>query len=401
MVKTLNENNKTLYQCEICGYRYEERAWAEKCEAWCKEHHSCNLEIIAHGMPPTPQGASDFMYKPFFVTSAVVVILLIGIVIPKLTVQDIASVDERLARCAAYAVSEALDNPFQRIALLLGKSKIVETDWRNRVTLESFTIFRIPLSGRIVTFCDQAEIPEQSITVDKTGDPATMYPFGITDADVPDGWYLRRGEGFSNSSVFLTRDPNSPWPQYELGELGEYISVNVFEVTDDPQQWAESYALCDDVLAYSCAWNFTNGRYHLQVEHNTPAADAQTDYFLDYGRVASATLYPLNSDGETKTAYERFLYNAVAPLVGTAYSRDVLRENCAKEIPRELIDDSTADYENGIVTMYWWDGERQENMNLSVLYEPETDFAGCSESVKVFLRHRPNNADSTTDEKNE
>lgn len=52
MVKVLNENNKTLYQCEECGFRYEEREWAEKCEAWCREHHSCNLEIIAHGEPP-------------------------------------------------------------------------------------------------------------------------------------------------------------------------------------------------------------------------------------------------------------------------------------------------------------------------------------------------------------
>lgn len=51
MVKLLSENNKTLYQCEICGYRYEDKEWAERCEAWCKEHKSCNLEITAHGEP--------------------------------------------------------------------------------------------------------------------------------------------------------------------------------------------------------------------------------------------------------------------------------------------------------------------------------------------------------------
>lgn len=39
----------------ICGFRYEEKEWAEKCEAWCKEHKSCNLEIIAHGIPPSEQ----------------------------------------------------------------------------------------------------------------------------------------------------------------------------------------------------------------------------------------------------------------------------------------------------------------------------------------------------------
>jgi len=48
MVKVLNENNRALYQCEECGFRYTLREWAEKCEAWCKEHKSCNLEITAH-----------------------------------------------------------------------------------------------------------------------------------------------------------------------------------------------------------------------------------------------------------------------------------------------------------------------------------------------------------------
>lgn len=36
-----------LYQCEACGFHYVEKEQAEKCEAWCKEHHSCNLEITA------------------------------------------------------------------------------------------------------------------------------------------------------------------------------------------------------------------------------------------------------------------------------------------------------------------------------------------------------------------
>ena len=48
-------------------------------------------------------------------------------------------------------------------------------------------------------------------------------------------------------------------------------------------------------------------------------------------------LYPLDSDKETKTEYERFLRNTVAPIVGTAYSRDVLRENCARDIPAILL----------------------------------------------------------------
>ena len=52
MVKVLiEEDNKKLCQCEECGFRYEEQSWAEKCEAWCKEHKSCNIEITSHGIP--------------------------------------------------------------------------------------------------------------------------------------------------------------------------------------------------------------------------------------------------------------------------------------------------------------------------------------------------------------
>jgi len=38
--------SKELYQCEECGFKYAKKETAEKCQAWCKEHKSCNLEII-------------------------------------------------------------------------------------------------------------------------------------------------------------------------------------------------------------------------------------------------------------------------------------------------------------------------------------------------------------------
>ncbi len=48
----MNHNNhkatNKLYQCPECGLHYKEKKWAECCEAWCKEHHSCNLEITDH-----------------------------------------------------------------------------------------------------------------------------------------------------------------------------------------------------------------------------------------------------------------------------------------------------------------------------------------------------------------
>ncbi len=50
MVKLNQKNNKEVHQCEECGLRYIEKEWAEQCGAWCKEHKSCNIEIIAHAV---------------------------------------------------------------------------------------------------------------------------------------------------------------------------------------------------------------------------------------------------------------------------------------------------------------------------------------------------------------
>ncbi|SIM83633.1 hypothetical protein CSP5_1789 [Cuniculiplasma divulgatum] len=41
MVK-LDEN---LFQCEICKLHYENKTDAGKCQEWCSQHNSCNLEI--------------------------------------------------------------------------------------------------------------------------------------------------------------------------------------------------------------------------------------------------------------------------------------------------------------------------------------------------------------------
>ena len=51
MVKELRKDNVTLYICEACGFSYKEKEWAEKCQKWCMQHQSCNLEITRHAVP--------------------------------------------------------------------------------------------------------------------------------------------------------------------------------------------------------------------------------------------------------------------------------------------------------------------------------------------------------------
>ncbi|MDE1855302.1 MAG: hypothetical protein KGH57_03235 [Candidatus Micrarchaeota archaeon] len=38
---------KTLYACSVCGYIYEKKEDAEKCEAYCRKHNACSLAITS------------------------------------------------------------------------------------------------------------------------------------------------------------------------------------------------------------------------------------------------------------------------------------------------------------------------------------------------------------------
>lgn len=51
MLKELRKDGKIYYICEACGFAYEQEEWAEKCQQWCQEHQSCNLEITQHAAP--------------------------------------------------------------------------------------------------------------------------------------------------------------------------------------------------------------------------------------------------------------------------------------------------------------------------------------------------------------
>ena len=50
MVKNIVKDKGKYFECEECGFLYKEKFWAEKCEKWCKEKHSCNLEITKHSI---------------------------------------------------------------------------------------------------------------------------------------------------------------------------------------------------------------------------------------------------------------------------------------------------------------------------------------------------------------
>lgn len=44
------DESEKLYQCSECGLHYTEKEWNNKCELWCGEHKSCNLEITSYAV---------------------------------------------------------------------------------------------------------------------------------------------------------------------------------------------------------------------------------------------------------------------------------------------------------------------------------------------------------------
>jgi len=90
-------------------------------------------------------------------------------------------------------------------------------------------------------------------------------------------------------------------------------------------------------------------------------------------------LPPFIQVGITSSGYI-FSYNNTVPLY---YNKSTLKALCQfVEIPLG-IDDSVRVPEEGIVMVG----------GFVLPYEPETDFEGCSESAKIYLRHLPNDPD--------
>ncbi len=44
----MSNMKRSRYHCPECGLWYKEAQWAGRCEAWCKKHKSCNLDIMEH-----------------------------------------------------------------------------------------------------------------------------------------------------------------------------------------------------------------------------------------------------------------------------------------------------------------------------------------------------------------
>ncbi len=53
MMASMNHNrdkSEKVFACPECNMTYKEVELAKKCALWCKEHKSCNLDIVSHAI---------------------------------------------------------------------------------------------------------------------------------------------------------------------------------------------------------------------------------------------------------------------------------------------------------------------------------------------------------------
>lgn len=202
--------------------------------------------------------------------------------------------------------------------------------------------------------------------------------------NLPDGWYAHR---ITDTSFFITKQKVLPDIRAEGYAYGDQVWVSLATNTLTTDEWMaqrSGFDLNDTALFFSQVWTKSHGHPLLQVEHHTPALDQLTDFLFVGDRVYTISLYPYPG-GEGLGIFNAFIDSYSADFGRRAISDADLTANCKKEVPASS-DDSAIDLEIKIVTFYWWDDTLQDNVSLAVPYEPETGFAGCSESVKARLR---------------
>jgi len=193
------------------------------------------------------------MTKSHKILSVFGIILFIGIVVPKLTVQDVISLTAEEKSCVQTSIRQQFDHPLQRIALWLGKSAVMYKQGDgvikpNTLIVKSYTIFRIPLPAtrffnrftqHIIcdwasektggVFSEVAEFTEsmQNFVIENFGHPIEGFNAGIylnafpglfeadfNDVETLEGLYV-----YKNDSLHFVERGRFGWQKTSVAEM--------------------------------------------------------------------------------------------------------------------------------------------------------------------------------------
>ena len=272
--------------------------------------------------------------KPkIFIPIAVVVLLLIGVVIPKFTVRDLVPVEPRLKQCVSLATYLHYDNPLERLALYLGKSRIVSA-MPASAEVESFTLFRIPLGvlqgqpdAKLGVFCNLIGDWRAEVISNLYLSPPDQLPLG---------WYVHR---LNDSRIILTKQETLPdVGNTESYAYGEQIDMGVLKFDGDPQRpedWPQLAWTEDKVLVKEKSWTQVGSMPALWIRHEPGGASGGqiTWYLFADDRVYELSLYlpeyPPNSE-----AFSEFVYQYGEQISRQESSASSLAEQLSECLPK-------------------------------------------------------------------
>jgi len=253
------------------------------------------------------------------ILATLIVILAVGIAIPKLIVHDAVSVDESFRKNVMQALNAHYDNPLERLALYLGKSRIVSATPLS-AEVESYTLFRIPLGilrgipdMRLGIFFNPAGDWSAKIASDVIGfsskeNNGLFIP--IPDK-IPPGWYVHQ---LSDSRIVLTKQKTLP----DIGNTegyayGDQIGMSVIKFDGDPKRpedWPQLAWAEDEALVKEKSWTNVSGMTALRVRHEPGAASGGqiTWYLFGSDRVYELSLY-LPQDIPNDKTFSDFVYH--------------------------------------------------------------------------------------------
>ncbi len=315
----------------------------------------------------------------------IVIILAVGIVIPKLTVRDAVSVDESFRNSVMQAVNIHYDNPIERIALYLGKSRIVSAEPLS-AEVESFTLFRIPLGFlrgipdmKLGIFFNPAGDWSAKVTSDVIGfSPKLSFP--IPD-EIPPGWYSHQ---VSDSRIILTKEKELPnIGGTESYAYGDQINISVSEFDgSNPENWPHLIWIDDVALVKEKSWTDVGGMVALRVRHEAAGASGeQITWYLFYDdRVYELSLY-MPQDKPNDETFGDFVRQ-----YGTQIIKQDIESAFVEKYPNwdkpghfsVIIEEGLASFTRGIVS---WPGNERNGFWFATKVDGQwviTDYSGGS-----------------------
>lgn len=245
----------------------------------------------------------------------------------------------------------------------------------NKITISILVVLIVIFAVAVYWYqrSDAVWIQPPSDMQEQSDEPLT--DFSLSD-EFKENWNVAENTG---DSVMLVKEQENT--RYE-------IRMSVISIDKNPREWIEDQVDFDDVTTLNYEWSFVNDVQHVRVDYDGPYGPTRSDYLLGNDRIVSVMHNPLDADYDTERLYSILLHSDAYARVDPVYSRSILRENCAQDVSNNNIDDITVNPEHQVATLHWTNYETNENQRLTVAYEPETGFAGCSASVTTLLADR-------------